>query len=130
MHELTEGVSWAGVIVSFVLSFLLGWLWYSPKMFGKQWAEGVGVSLSDGSSMPVSAMATQAIGTFCLAWLFGITASNNALLSMLLIFVTIILLIISNGKYAQKSNLAVVIETAYISAMGLVMLVCQGLFLA
>lgn len=128
MNELTEGVSWIGVVVSFVLSFLLGWLWYSPKLFGKQWAEGVGVSLADGSDMPMMAMITQALGTFCLAWLFGITASNEALLTVILILVTIILLIVSNGKYVQKSNTAVAIEASYIFAMGVVMVICQGIF--
>jgi hypothetical protein len=128
MNELTEGVSWIGVAVSFVLSFMLGWLWYSPKLFGKKWAEGVGVSLKDCGAMPVAAMTTQALGTFGLAWLFGITAASNALLTVVLILVTIILLIVSNGKYAQKSNTAVAIEASYIFAMGIVMVICQGIF--
>lgn len=128
MSELTEGVSWLGVVVSFVLSFMLGWLWYGPKMFGKKWAKGVGLELTDGSAMPVAAMITQALGTFCLAWLFGITAAKGALLTILLVLLTLILLIVSNGKYAKKSNTAVAIEGAYILAMGLIMVVCQGIF--
>jgi hypothetical protein len=36
MNELTYGVSWLAVGAGFVLSFILGWLWYSPKLFGKQ----------------------------------------------------------------------------------------------
>lgn len=128
MNELTAGVSWIGVVVSFVLSFMLGWLWYSPKLFGKKWAEGVGVALSDGGAMPAAAMITQALGTFGLAWLFGITAASEALLTIILILVTIILFIVSNGKYARKSNTAVVIEAGYIFAMGVVMVICQGIF--
>ncbi len=128
MNELTSGVSWIAVVVSFILSFLLGWVWYSPGVFGKKWAEGVGVSLVDGSKMPVLAMVLQALGTFCLAWLVGITAAHDALLTIILVFVTIILLIMSNGKYAQKSNVAVVIEGAYILVMGIIMIICQGIF--
>lgn len=128
MNELTEGVSWIAVIVSFVVSFMLGYLWYSPKMFGNKWAEGVGVSLDDSSEMPALAMVTQALGTLGLAWLFGITASSNALLTIILVLVTLILLIVSNGKYAQKSNTAVAIEAAYIFVMGIIMIVCQGVF--
>jgi len=71
MNELTNDVSWIAVVVSFALSFMLGWVWYSPGVFGKKWAEGVGVSLTDGSKMPVLAMILQAFGTFCLAWLVG-----------------------------------------------------------
>lgn len=128
MNELIEGVSWIAVVVSFVLSFLLGWLWFSPKLFGNKWAEGVGVSLADGSEMPALAMLTQALGTFGLAWLVGITAANNALLTIILVLLTIMLLIVSNGKFAQKSNAAVTIEALFILAMGIIMVVCQGIF--
>lgn len=128
MNELIEGVSWIGVVVSFVLSFLLGWLWYSPILFGKKWAKGVGVSITKGSSMPAFAMISQALGTFGLAWLFGITAAKDALLTVILILFTLILLIVSNGKYAQKSNSAVGIEAAHIFVMGIVMIICQGIF--
>lgn len=128
MNELIEGVSWIGVVVSFVLSFLLGWLWYSPILFGKKWAKGVGVSITNGSSMPAFAMISQALGTFGLAWLFGITAAKDALLTVILILFTLILLIVSNGKYAQKSNSAVGIEAAHIFVMGIVMIICQGIF--
>lgn len=128
MNELIEGVSWIGVLVSFVLSFLLGWLWYSPILFGKKWAKGVGVSMSEGSSMPVIAMIAQALGTFSLAWLFGITAAKDALFTIILILFTIILFIVGNGKYAQKSNSAIAVEASYIFVMGIIMLICQGIF--
>ena len=128
MCELTADVNWIAVIVGFVLSFVLGWLWYSPKLFGKQWAEGVGVSLADGKEMPMCAMITQALGTFCLSWLFGITAGREALLTIVLILVTIILIVVSNGKFAKKSNAAIRIEATYILAMGVIMFLCQAIF--
>ncbi len=46
MTELTANVNWLAVIIGFVLSFALGWLWYSPKLFGVKWAEGVGVKMA------------------------------------------------------------------------------------
>ena len=128
MNELTQGVSWLGVIVGFVVSFLLGMVWYNPKVFGSKWAKGVGVDLNDGSPFPVAAMIIQMLGTFGLAWLFGITAASNSLLTIILILATIILIVVSNGKYAQKSNAAVAIEGGYILVMGFIMLVCQGIF--
>lgn len=45
MSELTTDVSWLSVISGFVISFLLGWAWFSTKMFGTKWAEGVGLKL-------------------------------------------------------------------------------------
>ena len=35
MAELTEGVNWLDVGVSTVLSFLLGWAWYSPMLLSR-----------------------------------------------------------------------------------------------
>lgn len=128
MSELTANPGWVAIVVSFVASFMLGWLWYSPKLFGKKWAEGVGVELADGSDMPVMAMLTQALGTFALAWLVGVLVANGAILTIILALCMLILLIVSNGKYAQKSNAAVAIEGAYIAVMGIVMLLCQVLF--
>ena len=128
MNGLIAGVSWIGVFVGFILSFMLGWLWYSPKVFGQTWAEGVGVSLAEGSKMPVSAMMFQALATFGLAWIFGIMLANDALFTIILTLTTLILFIVSSGKYAQKSNVAITIEATYLLAMGIVMLVCQRLF--
>ncbi len=127
MAELTAGVSWIAVIGGFVASFLLGWLWYGP-LFGKQWAEGCGVELGDGKDMPAGAMITQALGTFCLAWLWGVTAASMALLTAILITVTVTLFIISNGKYVNKSDKAIMIEASYILAMGVVMFIFQAIF--
>ena len=36
MGEITSGVNWLAVTVGAVAAFLLGWLWYSPKLFGGQ----------------------------------------------------------------------------------------------
>ena len=131
MSELTEGVSWLAVIISFVLSFMLGWLWFSPKFFGTPWANGViGVNIEEGEcgKPPALAMITQAFGVFGLAWIIGVCASYNALSTTILIVLTIIFLIISNGKFAMKSNSSVMIESGYIIAMTIIMIICQGLF--
>ena len=34
MSEITTNVNWVAVVVGAVLAYLLGWLWYSPKLFG------------------------------------------------------------------------------------------------
>jgi len=128
MFELLEGVGWSGVFAGFVLSFMLGYLWYGPNMFGEAWAKGVGVPLADGSSLPVAAMIAQAAGTLVLACLLGIATAMDAPLLIALIIFTLMLFIVSNGKYVQKSNVAVAIEAAYIFAMGVVMVTCQAIF--
>ncbi len=75
MMEITANVNWLAVVVGAVAAFLLGWLWYSPKLFGVKWAQGVGVSLDKADGPPAAALLVQGLGTFLLAWVVGVTIS-------------------------------------------------------
>lgn len=127
MGELTEGVNWLAVGVGTVLSFLLGWLWYSPMLFVKKWMEGINVKPNPNAKMPVPAMVIQLIATFLLAWLVGIGAAHNALATTVLIVLTIIALFIANGLFGSKSNYAIATEAGFIAAMAVVMIAVQGI---
>jgi multidrug transporter EmrE-like cation transporter len=127
MTELTANVNWLAVFVGFVLSFLLGWLWYNPKLFGTKWAEGVGVKIDTAGAPQVAPMVLQAIGTFLLAWLVGITAGNNALATIILIAITIIVLMAAGGKFSRKSNYAMWTEVGFVAAMVVIMIAVQGI---
>lgn len=128
MAEIITGVNWLAVIVGAVAAFLLGWLWYSEKMFGAKWAEGVGVSLGSADQMPAGAMIMQALGLFLLAWVVGVTAASNALLTFILIVVTIAVLMASGGMFARKSTYAIRTEVGYLVAAALVMFIAQAVF--
>jgi len=128
MEELTANVNWLAVIVGFVVSFVLGWLWYSPRLFGKKWAEGIGVELGSAEQMPVAAMVTQALGTFLLSWIVGITAAQEALLTIILIVITYVMLQVSGGLFTKKSSAAIAIDAGFVVAMAVVMILFQGIF--
>ena len=128
MEELTTNVNWIAVIVGAVVAFFLGWIWYSPKVFGRKWAEGVGIDLdTECDKMPVAAMVTQAIATLLLAWVVGVTAAHNALFTMILITVTIVLLMIAGGFFTKKSGSAIFTEAGFVVAMVVVMIICQAI---
>ena len=127
MNELTEGVNWLAVIIGTVLSFILGWAWYSPLLFVKKWMEGINVRPNPDAKMPASAMIVQLLGTFMLSWLVGITAAHNALATILLIFATIIALIIANGIFVSKSSYAIATEAGFVAAMAVVMIGVQAI---
>jgi Protein of unknown function (DUF1761) len=127
MSELTNNVNWLAVAVGFVLSFLLGWLWYGPKLFGTKWAEGVGAKPGNASSMPMAPMILQAIGTFLLAWLVGVTAGNNALATIILVAITYMAMQAASGKFTGKSSYAIGTEVGYTAAMVVVMIAVQGI---
>jgi hypothetical protein len=106
MIELTENVNWAAVGIGAVIAYLLGWLWYSPKLFATKWMAGNGLKMEDMTGPPIAAMMVQAVGTFMLAWIVGITAAQNALLTVILIVLTIVVLMVSGGLYIQKNRLS------------------------
>jgi len=128
MEELTSGVSWVGVVVGAVAAFLIGWVWYSPKLFGTKWAAGVGVDLGSASEMPVGAMLSQLIGLFLMSWFVGVTAVANALLTVILATAAFAVLAYSGGMFAKKSAYARGVEAGYLAVCLVVMIVAQGIF--
>jgi hypothetical protein len=127
MEELTNNVNWLAVCIGAFVAYMLGWLWYSPKLFGPKWMEGVRIEFKEGDPMPMAAMLVQALGTFILAWLIGITAAQQALLTAILIALTIISLLAGAGLYCQKSYAAIAIECGFVASMVVIMIVCQGI---
>ncbi len=127
MSEIVN-VNWLAITVGTIVSFLLGWAWYSPKLFGKKWAEGSGISLDSTDKMPVFAMATQLIALFFLAWIIGITATNNALFTAIFTIIAIASFVASAGGFVKKSTYAIVVDFGYIVAAGACMIIIQGIF--
>ena len=125
MGEITANVNWLAVGVGTVLAYVLGGLWFSPKLFGANWAEGVGVTVGEGGPAR-AALATQFVATFLLAWVVGVTASNDALLTIVLVAVTIVALMGAGGLFAQKSRYAIVTETTFVLAMVVIMILVHA----
>ena len=79
-------------------------------------------------TMPAGALAIQAIGTFLYAWVVGVTAKNEALLTIILIMLALVFLTAAGGRFSQKSNYAIVTESGFVVAMTIVMIIVQGIF--
>lgn len=127
MSEITTGVNWIAVCVGAIVSFLAGWLWYSPRLFGTKWADGVGATLGDASSMPVGAMVSQLVGLFLMSWFVGVTAASNALLTVVLATVAFTVLAYSGGMFAQKSPYARNVDAGYWLVSLVLMILTQGI---
>lgn len=128
MGELTIGVSWIGVIVGAVAAFLVGWLWYSPMLFGKTWAQGHGVELGSAQSMPVGAMVTQVLGLLLLSWFVGVTAAESRLLTFILVVAAFCILQASGGMFTKKSGPVIGIDVGYWLVAAMTMFVAQAIF--
>lgn len=127
MSELTTGVSWLAVIIGAVVSFLAGWLWYSPMLFGPKWAKGVGVEMGTASEMPFAAMAAQFIGLLLMSWFVGVTAATNALSTVILATLAFTVLAYSGGLFTRKSAYARNVDAGYWIIALLIMIGSQGL---
>ncbi len=127
MEELTANVSWLAIIVGAVVAFLVGWLWYSPKLFGTKWAEGSKVKLGEASDMPMLAMLTQALGLLGVAWVVAITAATNSLLTIILITISFVLMQWSGNSFTQKTNYAKIVDSGYWVVAVVIMIIVQGI---
>lgn len=128
MAELFQGVSWAGVFAGAIAAFLLGWLWYSPKLFGPKWAEGVGVQMGSADEMPKAAMICQIVGLFLVSWLVGVTAVSEALLTIILAVVAFSVMGYAGGLFRKNSGYARAADAGYWVASVVVMVIFQGIF--
>ena len=127
MESEFANVNWIAVILGTIAAFLVGWLWYSPKLFGKGWAAGSGVELGSAQSMPIFAMVSQLVGLFLLALVVGVTATTSALMTAILAILAAATMTMSAGAFVRKSNYALGVDFGYIVIAGAVMIVCQGI---
>ncbi len=125
--EIILSVDWVSVVVGAVVAFLVGWLWYSPKLFGIKWAEGVGININDGSGPKASAMIAQIVGTFLLSWVIGVSAALNSLALAVLVALMASTLIKANGLFAQKSKYAIIVESGFVLVMVIVMVIVHAI---
>ena len=128
MGEITANVSWLAVIIGAVVAFLVGWLWYSEKLFGTRWAEGVGVDLGSADEMPMGAMGAQALGLLLMSWFVAVTAANEALLTVILATIAFSVMHWAGGAFSRKSVYARNVEAGYWLAALAIMIVVQAIF--
>lgn len=124
MESLLMDINWIAVTAGAVAAFALGWLWYSDKMFAKDWRAGIGTpAVANMPMMP--GMLAQAFGTFLLAWVIGITAATDSLALAILIALTISVLIKANGFFGGKTKYAISVESGYILVMVFIMILAH-----
>lgn len=120
-------LNWLAVIIGAALSFLAGWLWFSPMLFGEKWAEGSRVELGKADDMPVVAMAAQAIALLLISTLIGLTAANNMLGTAIVAILGIAAFSVSVGGFVKKTNYAMMVDGGYVIAFGIIMIAVQAI---
>ena len=121
--DIFANVSWLGVIVGAVLAFLVGWAWYSPMLFGKQWAAGNNVDLGSVTSMDMTAMVTQGLGLLVIAWFVGL--AEGSLGTIAIAAIGFALISFSGAVFARKGNTVAMIDGGYLIVAVAVMTIVQ-----
>ena len=119
-------MNWAAVVAGTLAAFGLGMLWFSPRMFGKAWAEG-SHNIQPPASPPFAAMLIQFVGTAVLALVVGITETNQAIMTAIGAILAVSLIVAGMDLFSQKSAKATAIDAGYIVAAGVLMILAQGL---
>lgn len=125
MQDIAGGMNWIAVIVGAVAAFLIGWLWYSPALFGPRWAEGVGVEMGTASEMPVGAMVGQAIGLLLLSGFVGALTAANAISTLVIGTLAFAMLAYSGGMFRRNSAYARVTDLGYLVVSVVIMVLVQ-----
>ena len=120
-EALLVDVNWLAVVVGAAAAFAVGMLWFSPKLFGRKWMTGVGLTPESKTPM-MHGMLAQGVGTFLLAWVIGVTETTNAIALAILIALTISVLVKANGFWTNKSHYAIAVESGYILVMVIIMI--------
>jgi hypothetical protein len=120
-------LNWKAVGLGTVVAFLVGWLWYSPKLFGTRWAEGSKVELGSADSMPKMAMIAQFVALFLLALVVGRTETTLDLTTAIIAILAAAAFAVSAGSFIKKSQYAIMVDGGYIIVAGIVMIGAQGI---
>lgn len=64
------------ILLSALLAFLLGWLWYSDKMFGPAWHEAIERPRED-LDEGIAQLAVQMVGWIAAAFVYGFLISHG-----------------------------------------------------
>ncbi|MET4805357.1 DUF1761 family protein [Limibacillus sp. MBR-115] len=126
MPTAIEPLNFLAVAVGTIVAFLFGWLVYSPKAFGKGWAEGSGVALGQASEMPYFAMASQLVALALLSLVIGLLAAQAAFWTAILAILAAMMFVVSAGAFLKKSTYAMLVDGGYILGSGVLMILIQA----
>jgi hypothetical protein len=119
-----EDVNWPAVLLGTALAFGLGMVWFGP-LFGRVWARG-SHGINPPARPPLAAMALQMLGTVALALVIGLTETRNDMVTALAAIAAVALLQGAGSLFSQKSPGAFLVDAGYPLAMGLLMILAQG----
>lgn len=118
-------MNWSAVALGTIAAFALGMVWFSPKMFGKIWIEGShNIQVPD--TPPKLAMLVQFLGTFALAFVVGMTETNEAIGTAIVAILAVALIVAGMDLFSQKTGRATLVDAGYVVTGGVLMILAQA----
>jgi len=114
---MTTQVNWLAAVVGVIAAFVAGSLWYSPWVFGRRWADGLGFSL-DGKP-PLEPMLAQIAGLGLLSLFIAVADGSPMALLLGLAY--------SGESFARHPLDVRLINAGYLLLAALIMLLTQAL---
>jgi hypothetical protein len=128
MEQIFLDTNWLAVILSAIAAFAVGAFWYSEKLFGKRWRNGIGTPAVSTKSYMFYGMISQFISTLFLSFIVSATILMNSMWSTIIITIMLAGFIKAHGFYAGKTKTAISIEVLYILVMVVVMCLVQNIW--
>lgn len=119
-------LNWPAVIAGTIAAFALGMLWFSPRMFGRIWSEGTH-NITPPDKPPMLAMVVILIGLFLLAFVVGMTETNEAIGTAIGIIAATGFIVGGLDIFDQKTLGATLVDVGYILTSGVLMIAAQGI---
>ena len=113
-------IDWLPVLVSVVITMMLGYLWYSPLLFLRQWLKGLPEPAKWLAPMWMPLLA-QAGALLLLAILVNQLLATVSWLLLILVVLTIMGFSKANGMYSGKTKMSISIEVLYILISAFIM---------
>lgn len=126
MGELFAGVDWLGVALGAVLSFGVGWFWYSPKGFYPAWSASSGVKHEPSDPMG-AAFGSLTVGLVLYAVFVGVMMARGQTGPLVLGIIAFIVMGYSNNAFKKLGAVSRTVDAGSWAASGLLMILAQWL---
>ena len=119
-----EGVNWAAVALGAVLSFVVGWYWYSPRGFYPAWSASAGVRHERGDPMG-AAFGSLVVGLVLYAVFVGVMVARGMVGPLLLGIAAFIVMGYSNNAFKKLGAVSRSVDAGSWAVSGALMLLAQ-----
>lgn len=121
MGQLFDGVNWLAVGLGAVVSFVLGWFWYSPKGFYPAWSVSAKVQHQHGDPMG-AAFGSLILGLLLYSTFVGVMMARGQLGPLAFGIFAFIIMACSNNAFKKLGAASRTIDAGSWAASGAVMI--------